>query len=201
MGGRIGYSAATGVLVVVLTWFGIVALMMALIRLVAISPILLYIGMLIGAQAFQETPKATRRPWCSRSSRLAAWGRTPDRQRAGAAGTDAGTVGLEARPGRRALSGPRGARRRSDPGRPMLGAIAVIIIDGKYEGRGLLAHRRGADLLRLHARRRRSASRSRPSVAAAYAIVAAFLFALSRMPAVVAMPAPMEKAAAATPAE
>src|SRR5947209_4661411 len=58
MGGRIGYSAATGVMVIVLSWLGIIAVMSALIPLVAISPILLYIGMLIGAQAFQETPKA-----------------------------------------------------------------------------------------------------------------------------------------------
>ncbi|PTY01584.1 regulator [Verrucomicrobia bacterium LW23] len=57
MGGRIGYSAATGVMVLVLSWFGIISVMAALIPLVAISPILLYIGMLIGAQAFQETPK------------------------------------------------------------------------------------------------------------------------------------------------
>src|SRR5216683_3744423 len=56
MGGRIGYSAATGVMVIVLSWFGIIALLMALIPIVAISPILLYIGMLIGSQAFQESP-------------------------------------------------------------------------------------------------------------------------------------------------
>jgi AGZA family xanthine/uracil permease-like MFS transporter len=54
MGGRIGYSAATGLMVIVLSWFGIIALMLALIPVVAISPILLYIGMLIGAQAFQD---------------------------------------------------------------------------------------------------------------------------------------------------
>jgi hypothetical protein len=57
MGGRIGYSAATGVMVIVLSWLGVIAVMSSLIPLVAISPILLYIGMLIGAQAFQETPK------------------------------------------------------------------------------------------------------------------------------------------------
>jgi AGZA family xanthine/uracil permease-like MFS transporter len=57
MGGRIGYSAATGVMVIVLSWFGVISLMTALIPVVAISPILLYIGMLIGSQAFQETPK------------------------------------------------------------------------------------------------------------------------------------------------
>jgi AGZA family xanthine/uracil permease-like MFS transporter len=55
MGGRIGYSAATGIMVVVLSWFGIISVLLALIPVVAISPILLYIGMLIGAQAFQTT--------------------------------------------------------------------------------------------------------------------------------------------------
>jgi AGZA family xanthine/uracil permease-like MFS transporter len=56
MGGRIGYSAATGIMVILLSWFGIISLMTALIPVVAISPILLYIGMLIGSQAFQESP-------------------------------------------------------------------------------------------------------------------------------------------------
>ncbi|MGA2291271.1 regulator [Bradyrhizobium sp.] len=56
MGGRIGYSAATGIMVIVLAWFGIISVLLALVPVVAISPILLYIGMLIGAQAFQTTP-------------------------------------------------------------------------------------------------------------------------------------------------
>src|ERR1700756_3872250 len=56
MGGRIGYSAATGVMVIVLSWFGIISVLLALVPVVAILPILLYIGMLIGAQAFQTTP-------------------------------------------------------------------------------------------------------------------------------------------------
>ncbi len=56
MGGRIGYSAATGVMVILLSWFGIISVMLALVPVVAISPILLYIGMLIGAQSFQTTP-------------------------------------------------------------------------------------------------------------------------------------------------
>jgi AGZA family xanthine/uracil permease-like MFS transporter len=57
MGGRIGYSAATGVMVILLAWLGIISLMVALIPVIAIAPILLYIGMLIGSQAFQESPK------------------------------------------------------------------------------------------------------------------------------------------------
>jgi AGZA family xanthine/uracil permease-like MFS transporter len=43
--------------VIVLAWFGVIALMRALIPVVAILPILMYIGMLIGSQAFLETPR------------------------------------------------------------------------------------------------------------------------------------------------
>jgi AGZA family xanthine/uracil permease-like MFS transporter len=57
MGGRIGYSAAAGIMVILLCWFGTISLMLALVPSVAILPILLYIGMLIGSQAFQETPR------------------------------------------------------------------------------------------------------------------------------------------------
>ncbi len=56
MGGRIGYSAVTGITILLMTWFGILSVLLALIPLVAILPILLYIGMLIGSQAFQEAP-------------------------------------------------------------------------------------------------------------------------------------------------
>src|SRR5262249_26300492 len=41
MGGRIGYSAATGLMVIVLSWFGVIALLLSLVPVVAISPILL----------------------------------------------------------------------------------------------------------------------------------------------------------------
>lgn len=58
MGGRRGYSFATGIMVVGLCWFGLASVMLAAIPLVAILPILLYIGMLIGSQAFQETPRS-----------------------------------------------------------------------------------------------------------------------------------------------
>ena len=56
MGGRCGYAFATGIMALVLCWFGIVSVMLAAIPAVAILPILLYIGMLIGSQAFRESP-------------------------------------------------------------------------------------------------------------------------------------------------
>src|SRR5437773_3009074 len=56
VGGRIGYSLATGVVIGVVCFLGLTALLLAVIPLVAILPILLFIGLVIGAQAFQATP-------------------------------------------------------------------------------------------------------------------------------------------------
>src|SRR5471030_415709 len=96
IGGRIGYSAATGVMVLILSWFGILALLMALIPVVAISPILLYIGMLIGAQAFQETPKShAPAVILALVPQVAAWGKLMIDNSLGAAGTNAAAVGLD----------------------------------------------------------------------------------------------------------
>jgi AGZA family xanthine/uracil permease-like MFS transporter len=96
MGGRIGYSAATGLMVIVLSWFGIIALMLAVIPVVAISPILLYIGMLIGAQAFQTTPSAHAPAIVlALTPHLAAWCKTMLDGALGAAGTSAAAVGMD----------------------------------------------------------------------------------------------------------
>ncbi|MGQ0698071.1 MAG: regulator [Panacagrimonas sp.] len=96
IGGRIGYSAATGVMVLILSWFGILAVMMALIPIVAISPILLYIGMLIGAQAFQEVPKShAPAVILALIPQVAGWGKLMIDNALGAAGTNAAAVGIE----------------------------------------------------------------------------------------------------------
>jgi AGZA family xanthine/uracil permease-like MFS transporter len=96
MGGRIGYSAATGVMVILMSWLGIVSFMLALIPVVAISPILLYIGMLIGAQAFQESPKSHAPAIIlALTPHLAAWGKLQIDNALTAAGTSAAAVGLD----------------------------------------------------------------------------------------------------------
>jgi AGZA family xanthine/uracil permease-like MFS transporter len=96
IGGRIGYSAATGAMVLVLSWCGILALLMALVPVVAISPILLYIGMLIGAQAFQETPRShAPAVILALVPQVAAWGKLQIDNSLGAAGTSAAAVGLD----------------------------------------------------------------------------------------------------------
>lgn len=57
-GGRTTYSLASGVFIALLCFLGMFSLLGALLPLPAIVPILLYIGLLIGAQAFQEVPRA-----------------------------------------------------------------------------------------------------------------------------------------------
>ncbi len=96
MGGRIGYSAATGVVVILLAWLGILSVILAVIPVVAISPILLYIGMLIGAQAFQESPR-NHAPAIILAlvPHVAAWGKLQIDNALGAAGTNAMAVGLD----------------------------------------------------------------------------------------------------------
>jgi AGZA family xanthine/uracil permease-like MFS transporter len=56
-GGRSGYSMGVGIVIAILCFLGMFGLLGALLPLPAIVPILLYIGLLIGAQAFQTTPK------------------------------------------------------------------------------------------------------------------------------------------------
>jgi len=82
--------------VIVLAWFGVIALLMALIPVVAILPILLYIGMLIGAQAFQETPhRHAPAVVLALVPTIAAWGKLQIDNALGAAGTSAAQVGID----------------------------------------------------------------------------------------------------------
>lgn len=54
-GARIGYSILTGVAILLLAFTGLLELVSAVIPLVALLPILVYIGMVIGTQAFSST--------------------------------------------------------------------------------------------------------------------------------------------------
>ena len=186
MGGRIGYSAATGIMVIVLSWFGIISLLLALVPVVAISPILLYIGMLIGAQAFQTTPSDA----CARGrarAHAASRGLVQDPDGRGARrGRDqrGGRRLRQARQHGRALSRPGNHGRRRHPERP--GARRDRRLHHRAQVRGgicVRGGRRGAHLFRLHARRsgghrrrlrrdpggRASATRSSPSSSTAAA--------------------------------
>ena len=141
MGGRIGYSAVTGIVVLVLTCLGIISVLSALIPVIAILPILLYIGMLIGSQAFQETPhRHAPAIVLALLPQIAAWGKTQIDNALGAAGTSAAAIGfgklasvgvlyggLETLGGGATLAGI------------ILGAITVFIIDRQFDKAAIFA--------------------------------------------------------------
>jgi AGZA family xanthine/uracil permease-like MFS transporter len=56
IGGRIGYSLVTGVVVGTITLLGAMSVVVEVIPLIAVLPILMYIGAVIGAQAFTSIP-------------------------------------------------------------------------------------------------------------------------------------------------
>ena len=58
MGGRTGYALGGGLLILAVSLFGVAPLILAAVPMAAIAPILLFIGLIIGSQAFRETPRA-----------------------------------------------------------------------------------------------------------------------------------------------
>src|SRR5262252_3867739 len=204
MGGRIGYSAATGIMVIILSWFAVVSVLLALVPVVAIAPILLYIGMLIGAQAFQTTPaKHAPAIVLALTPHLAAWSKTLMDGALGAAGTSAAAIGfeklgqvgvlyhgLEVLGGGSILTGL------------VLGATGVFVIEKKFAEASAFALS-GAVLTFFGFMHGESVGLAvTPTVAIAYTIMAVFLFGLSRSPAILsAAELTEQKAVAATPAE
>ena len=94
VGGRIGYSLATGVAIAIVCFLGLTALLLAVIPLVAILPILLYIGLVIGAQAFQVTPKShAPAVVLALIPNIAEWAKTQIDGALAAAGTSAAQLG------------------------------------------------------------------------------------------------------------
>jgi len=133
VGGRIGYSLATGFAIAIVCFLGLTALLLAVIPLVAILPILLYIGLVIGAQAFQATPaKHAPAVVLAIIPNIAEWAKTQIDGALAAAGTSVAQLGeaklaatgvlyrgLESLGGGSVLAGL------------ILGAIAAFIIEGR----------------------------------------------------------------------
>ncbi len=183
MGGRIGYSGATGIAVLVLSWFGVISVMVSLVPVVAISPILLYIGMLIGAQAFQENPKSHAPAIVlALTPHLAAWGKLQIDSALGAAGTSAHAVGLD-KLGQvgvlyEGLSLMGGG---AILGGLVLGAIGVFIID-RHLAKAALTALVGSGLTFFGFMHGEAIGFAKtPVVAAAYLGVAAFLFGCAKL--------------------
>jgi len=96
-GAGLGYTLLTGVSVFILTWLNGISILSNLIPIVAILPILLYIGLIIGSQAFSSTKSKYAPavvlgliPW------LANWGKNIVDTALTSAGTNAAEVGYGA---------------------------------------------------------------------------------------------------------
>ncbi|MBS1694967.1 MAG: regulator [Actinobacteria bacterium] len=96
-GGRASYSLASGVAIGILCFIGLFGVLDALLPVPAIVPILLYIGLLIGAQAFQAVPRLHAvAVVAALLPNLAEWARGMVDNALNAAGTSAAEVGMEA---------------------------------------------------------------------------------------------------------
>jgi AGZA family xanthine/uracil permease-like MFS transporter len=197
MGGRIGYSGATGILVLVLSWFGIISVMVSLVPVVAISPILLYIGMLIGAQAFQETPKRHAPAIVlALAPHLAAWGKLQIDNALGAAGTDAASVGLNKMLQTGVLyQGMAVMGGGNILGGLILAAIAVFVIERQFQ-KAAVASGVGALLTFFGFMHGEAIGIGQtPTVAIAYLGVAIFMFGCAKFaPATALAPEPEDEA-------
>ncbi len=93
-GGRASYSMASGVFVAVLCFLGLFGLLATVLPIPAIVPILLYIGLLIGAQAFQSVPRIQAAAVVAALiPNIASWGTGLIDNALAAAGTTAAEVG------------------------------------------------------------------------------------------------------------
>ena len=143
-------------MVIVLAWLGVISVMVSLVPVVAISPILLYIAMLIGAQSFQETPKSHAPAIIlALVPHLAAWGKLQIDGALHAAGTSVAAVGFDKLGNEGILyQGLQVMGDGSILGGLMLGAIGVFVIDRNFTKASIFSlAAAGTDLLRLHARR------------------------------------------------
>jgi AGZA family xanthine/uracil permease-like MFS transporter len=141
VGGRIGYSLATGVVIGVICFLGITALLLAIVPLVTILPILLYIGLVIGAQAFEATPpRHAPAVILALLPNIANWTQSQIDGALGAAGTTAQAVGLDKLAGNGVIyRGMELFGGGATLAGLILGAIAAFIIDREFEKAAIYA--------------------------------------------------------------
>ena len=133
-GGRVAYSLATGVAIFLLCTFGLFPLLAALLPVPAIVPVLLYIGLVIGAQAFRAVPKAHYAAIVlAIVPNAAAWATGLIDNALAAAGTSASEVGTTALSQAGVVyGGLKVLGEGAVLAGMVLGAIAVFLIDRRF---------------------------------------------------------------------
>jgi len=141
VGGRIGYSLLTGIVISLVCFTGLTALLLAIVPLVSILPILLYIGLVIGAQAFETTPvRHAPAVILAMLPNIASWAKTQIDGALDAAGTSAPQVGFDKLAGHGVIY--HGLELFGGGGTLtglMLGAMAAFIIDRRFERAAIYA--------------------------------------------------------------
>ena len=133
-GGRLSYSLATGVVIFVLCIGGFFPLLASLLPIPAIVPVLLYIGLVIGSQAFRVVPRAYYPAIVlAMVPNIAAWGSGLVDNALGAAGTSAAQVGQAKLSNAGVIyDGLHALGNGATLAGMVLGAIAVYLIDRRF---------------------------------------------------------------------
>ncbi len=130
-GGRVGYSVATGVTIALFCFLGLFGVLGTLLPLPAIVPILLFIGLVIGAQAFQVSPKIHAAAIVAALiPNIASWATGLMDNVLAAAGTSAAEVGTDAIAGAGVVyTGLKTLGEGAILAGLVLGAVVAFIID------------------------------------------------------------------------
>jgi adenine/guanine/hypoxanthine permease len=133
-GGRISYSLAAGVVIFLLCALGLFPLLASLLPIPAIVPVLLFIGLVIGSQAFVAVPKAHYAAVVLAAiPSLAAWGSGMVHDALLTAGTSVEKVGVDALANGGVLFGGLATLGAGSVLVGMvLGTIAVFVIDRRF---------------------------------------------------------------------
>lgn len=133
-GGRTTYSLATGAVIFVFCVIGLFPLLAALLPLPPIVPVLLYIGLVIGSQAFRAVPRAYYPAVVlAIVPSIAAWASGLVDDALGAAGTSAHQVGQAKLAGSGVIyDGLHTLGNGATLADLLLGAIAVFLIDRRF---------------------------------------------------------------------
>ena len=133
-GGRTGYSMASGIAIALMCFLGLFGVLAALLPTPAIVPILLYIGFMIGAQAFQVSPKVhAAAVVAALVPNIAQWATSYMDNVLAAAGTSADKVGYDTIAGAGVIY--EGTKTLGEGGilaGLVLGAVVAFLIDRKF---------------------------------------------------------------------
>jgi adenine/guanine/hypoxanthine permease len=133
-GGRTSYSLATGAVIFVLCIAGLFPLLAALLPIPAIVPVLLYIGLVIGSQAFKAVPRAYYPAIVlAMIPNIASWASGLVDSALGAAGTSAAQLGQAKLSNAGVIyDGLHTLGNGATLAGMVLGAIAVFLIDRRF---------------------------------------------------------------------